>query len=207
MSWHRMGMAAIEHVYRYADGSRLEGGAAGPRLALVAESRAREAAPVFFDGRLLEPATSAACLHMVSDLVGSRFYIPPAMLARILREADPVVTVGRAMLRFEGFSACCSSYIRHDIEPAAFAAEAVCAGSTNVDFRDRMRGALAQVRSGADLRLTVSAEAVGLSHERAEAVERKVPLPIRWLKGFAEVQVHQAGMRPALSLSKVAAQR
>jgi hypothetical protein len=38
-------------------------------------------------------------------------------------------------------------------------------------------------------------------------VERKVPLPERWLKGFAEVQVAAARMRPAAELAAVPARR
>jgi hypothetical protein len=39
------------------------------------------------------------------------------------------------------------------------------------------------------------------------AVERKVPLPERWLKGFAEVQVASAQMLLRLELSVVEARR
>jgi hypothetical protein len=49
--------------------------------------------------------------------VASRFFVPPAMLERILALADPIVTSGGGMLRFEGFSGCRSVYARVDLTP------------------------------------------------------------------------------------------
>ena len=197
-------MVAVEHHYRYAASSRLKPVAGGADLRLAAEVGG---SPCFFEGELTNPAISAMCLRAVSDMVGTRFYVPPSMLARILLEADPVATVAKGILRFEGFSACCSTYIRHDISDDAFNAEVATAGSVNVDFRDDMRAALAQVSRDANLRLTISPDAVAVDVEGESVVEKKVPLPLRWVKGFAEVQTHQAGMRHAFRLDKIAAQR
>lgn len=176
----------------------------GSHLRLAAESSGPSC---FFDGYLKDPMVSAACLRAVSDVVGTRYYIPPAMLARILREADPVATVTRDVLRFEGFSACCSTYIRHDIGADAFTVDAATPGTVNVDFRDGMRAALAKVRRGAQLRMTISADALKVEHDGDSVVEKKVPLPLRWIRGFAEVQTHQAGMTHTIGFSKIAAQR
>jgi len=104
----------------------------------------------FFEGKLLEPVITARCLRTVSDLVGTRFYIPPSMLARIIREADPVVTVSSDALRFEGFSSCCSAYVRHDLTADCYAAENIRVGTTNVDFGADMRAALAKVNCRAE---------------------------------------------------------
>ena len=161
----------------------------------------------FFDGYLKHPMTSATCLRAVSDIVGTRFYVPAAMLARILREADPVATVAKDMVRFEGFSGCCSTYIRLDIDASGFLAEAATPGTVNVDFRDDMRAALGQVRRDSQLRLTISTDTVRVEHQGKGVVEKKVPLPLRWVKGLAEVQTHQASMLHSIRLSKIAAQR
>lgn len=197
-------MAAIEHLYRYNSPSKLTTVAGGADLRLVAETTS---VPCFFEGRLNDPATSAMCLRAVSDLVGTRFYVPPSMLARIMREADPVATVAQETLRFEGFSACCSTYIRHDIGADAFTPVNITPGTVNVDFRDDMRAALANVRADEHLHMTISSEAITIDRGGQNVVEKKVPLPIRWLKGFAEVQAHQAGMAHAFCLGKIAAQR
>ena len=199
-------MAVVEHLYRYACPSSLEPSVDGLSLQLVAELD-EERDTGFFKGDLLEPLVTARCLRAVSDLVGTRFYIPPSMLARILREADPVVTVASDKVRFEGFSACCSTYIRHDMAEGSFEADRLSPGTTNVDFQADMRAALARVRDKTPLRLVVHQDAVELHQPEGSVIERKVPLPVRWMKGFAEVQSHLSGMSKMFTLSRVQAQK
>jgi len=161
----------------------------------------------FFEGKLLEPGITARCLRTVSDLVGTRFYIPPSMLERILREADPVVTVTRDVIRFEGFSSCCSTYVRHDLTDECYEAVNIRPGTTNVDFGADMRATLARITGGTPLQLAIQRDAVVLRHLDTEIVERKVPLPVRWIKGFAEVQTHLIDMEKRISFSRVQTQR
>jgi SWIM zinc finger len=77
----------------------------------------------------------------------------------------------------------------------------------NVDFNDAMRAALARVMTRTPLRLQVGFDAVEVETFDGSAVERRVPLPERWVKGFSEVQVAVRGLAPALELGAVAAQR
>ena len=195
----------------------------GPRPELLGTAPSPASAPVsrlrlasaydgerlpFLQARLAYPQVTAKALRAVSDMAGARFYIPPAMLARILREADPVATVSPEAIRFEGLSACCSTYIRLDLDDEALAAtDQRSSGTTNVDFGKEMKEALARVRPEAGLDLQIGAEGVSVRHERAAAAEEKVPLPLRWIRGFAEVQQHMAGMEHSFSLSRVAALR
>ncbi|MBK7006826.1 MAG: hypothetical protein IPH37_18235 [Burkholderiales bacterium] len=86
------------------------------------------------------------------------------------------------MLRFEGFSACCSTYIRIDMEPQAYAGEVVSKGTTNIDFNAPMRAALARVRDADGLALSVGRSEFALRSGGAEVVEKKVELPLRWLR-------------------------
>ncbi|MDA8586489.1 SWIM zinc finger domain-containing protein [Rhodobacteraceae bacterium] len=146
-------------------------------------------------------------MRAISEIVGSRFYVPPSMLAKILREADPVATVGADAVRFEGFSACCSAYIRLDLDNAALDVEERRKGTTNVDFGPELRGALATVARNTKMAISIGADAVEIIKDGKAIVEKKVPLPLRWVKGFAEVQVAVAGMEPAFSLPKIGAQR
>ncbi|MEL6685677.1 MAG: SWIM zinc finger family protein [Pseudomonadota bacterium] len=201
-------MAVIEKRYSYAAASSLSGPADHPQLLLACENVAD--APTdnnFLRARALFPDVTARSLRAVSEIVGSRFYVPPAMLARILREADPVATVSADTVRFEGFSACCSAYIRLDMGKAALEVAHRQNGTTNVDFGPALRSALATVDKEAVLDLGIGSEAVEIVHDGNALVEKKVPLPPRWIKGFAEVQIIMAGMKPAYSLSRVAAQR
>jgi hypothetical protein len=187
---------ALAHVYRYQRASSLR----GPELTL-ATSGGAEAHPHFFVGGLAEPALAAQALWTLSRVVQSRYHVPAAMLQKILILADPVVTSGAELLRFEGFSSCASVYTRVDLLPDAFTSRDVARpGTTNVDFNAEMRAALARVRSGDRLGLSVGHGEVVLEADHGPVIERKVPLPLRWLKGFVEVQAYQAAMRPRLEL-------
>ncbi|MCG6901867.1 MAG: SWIM zinc finger domain-containing protein [Rhodobacter sp.] len=200
-------MANIEHAYRYPGHSSLSGTPGKQQLSLVCDTADPRESRDFLTAVALSPDISAKALRAVSEIVGSRFYVPPSMLARILREADPVATVSPEAVRFEGFSACCSAYIRLDMDDGALEVSHRRSGTTNVDFGAELRAALAQVQPGSRMEINIGPQSVGISHERAAVVERKVPLPARWIRGFGNVQVHLAGMEPAFTLSQVAAQR
>ena len=68
--------------------------------------------------------------------------MPPNAKAR--QFTDPLVTAGAGVLRFEGFSACASAWIRADFSPEAYSGSIVSHGTTNVDFNPPMRQALAR---------------------------------------------------------------
>ena len=183
-------MTAAAHVYRYAAASRRE----GATLALRASGAAEAAEAPFLTGRLLQPRATADWLLTVAAIVRQRFFTPPAMREKQILLADPVVTVGREHVRFEGFSSCCGVYARLDCDGDAIAAEQRSFGTTNVDFGEAMRTALTAVRDGEHVRLQVGSMGVELAHPGGSAVERRVDLPLRWLRGFAEVQAVMAGM-------------
>ena len=196
----------IEQVYRYDHASELRTVPQGRALALASDRSLTEA-PAFLKARALYPDVTAKSLRAISEIVRSRFYVPPSMLAKILREADPVATVGADAVRFEGFSACCSAYIRLDLDDGALDVEERRKGTTNVDFGPELRGALATVARDTEMEIGIGADAVEIVTNGDAIVEKKVPLPLRWVKGFAEVQVAIAGMEPAYSLPRIAAQR
>ncbi|WP_408889221.1 SWIM zinc finger family protein [Myxococcus faecalis] len=199
-------MTALNHTYLYAGPSELVPVEKGHALRLMT-SGGGAPQPYFFEGRLLQPRLTALSLRALSRVVGSRFFIPPAMLNRILREADPVVTCGRGMLRFEGFSGCASTYARVDLPPAAYEGDVASFGTTNVDFNAAMRAALSTVREDEPLSLSVGHAEVALQRGDTRVVERKVPLPLRWLKGFAEVQAYLSRLTPFAELSATEALR
>jgi hypothetical protein len=199
-------MTALDHTYRYQGASEIVATQRGAALTLVTSGRNDEH-PFFFEGELTKPRLTALALRSLARIVGTRFFIPAAMLGKILALADPVVTSGRGMLRFEGFSGCASTYVRVDLTPEAYAGETAGLGTTNVDFNAGMRAALASVRDGEPLGLSVGRSLVVLKSARGEVVERKVPLPARWLKGFVEVQAYLARMRPFCELGGIEAMR
>ncbi|MCH9648293.1 MAG: SWIM zinc finger domain-containing protein [Deltaproteobacteria bacterium] len=195
-------MKALEHTYRYREDSVLGEGNGKPSLHL-ATSGGRESNPHFFAGSLLSPRRTADFLLALYEVVQSRFYIPSAMLQRILREADPVVTCDGERLRFEVFSSCCSVYARVDLLPEALSGSMVGRGTTNVDFNPPLRAALARVRDDDPVALRVGREQVELDRAGEKVVERKVRLPTRWIRGFLEIQSYLRGLEaePRLRVS------
>ncbi len=146
-------------------------------------------------------------LTAVHLVVGARFFTPPNSVARAIALADPVVTAGGGILRFEGFSSCCSTYVRADLLPEAYNGQVSGKGTTNVDFNAPMRAALASIRDESGLSLTVGTDALTLRSGTSEVTERKVELPIRWIRGMVEVQSFQAAMLRRLEVSGLEALR
>lgn len=183
-------VASLAYTYRYNFASDVVSRCDDIGLRL-ATSGGHEPNPYFFSGRLEYPKEMADQLLTLAQVVSSRFYLPGAV-----RLVDPVVTSNDQVLRFEGFSSCCGVYARVDLKAAAFDAELHGRGTTNVDFNSSMRTALARVRTQDHVFLSVGADKVVLSSGGSDVVEKKVSLPLRWLKGFTEVQAYQ----PALNL-------
>jgi hypothetical protein len=190
----------LDYTFRYHSSSALVEDAGRNRLALVTMPD-RHGATRFFDGAVAAPKRTADLLLTVVDVVESRFHIPPAMLARILKASDPVITCGREMMRFEGFSACCGVYVRLDLLPYALDGERLQSGTTNVNINPPMRVALSRLRDGEPMALSVGSEGLEVRSSGASQLENRVTLPARWLRGFAEVQALQARMTPRFSLS------
>ncbi len=183
----------LDYTYRYAQASELSksGPEWGLRLATFGGAGAAPAEhPFFFDGRMRQPHIVASMLLTLAKVVSTRFWMPlnPALL-------DPVVTSSEELLRFEGFSSCCGVYARADLDAPTFDADIQGRGTTNVDFNSAMRGALAQLRQSDSVRLAVGADAVRLERAEQAVVEKKVKLPVRWIKGFTEVQAYLPALR------------
>ncbi len=193
---------AIEHIDRYAAPSSVS----DTGIFLAASSSSASTAP-FFAGCLAAPRRGADLALTLAQVVRTRYYTPPAMVQRLIQQSDPVITCGGGVLRFEGFSACCGVYARLDLLGNAFDADRLEPGTANVDFNPPMRAALAKLRDGQRARLTVSKAGFEVAAEFSEAFERRVALPVRWIKGFVEVQAHQARMERQFTISGAIAQR
>jgi len=194
---------SLQHTDRYSTPSSVNHSG----IFLAASSSAASRAP-FFVGRLIQPRRAADLALTLAHVVEARFYTPPGMLQRIIRQRDPVITCAGGMLRWEGFSACCGVYARLDLLGGALDADRMEPGTSNVDFNPPMRAALAKLREGERARLEVSASGFTLVPESSGAAfERRVELPARWIKGFVEVQAHQARMERRFGLSGAMVQR
>lgn len=193
-------MAEVLHTYRYAGPSRVDQQGSEARALLSTSSP--DGSPWFFEGHVREPELVASMLLLVSRLARTRFYTPPGMLAAILRAADPVVTANAGVLRFESFSLCNGAYARFDYPLGEWSSDLQAGlGTTNVDFGDAMANALTRIGRDDALILSVGEEGVEVTSAGGTAIERKVPLPDRWVRGFAEVQLAQLHVAPVFELS------
>jgi SWIM zinc finger len=199
-------MAAADQTYSYLAPSSVALGEGSSEVTL-ATSGGREAHPYFFTGFLGEPRQTAQALLVVGEVARTRYYEPPNMVAARIAAADPVVTSNLDRLRFESFSACAGVYARLDLEPGVLDGRPRAWGTTNVDFNPPMRAALARIRDADAMLMNVGHDEVVVTTLEGSAVERKVPLPKRWLKGFAEVQFVSSQMFPQHELSSVEAGR
>ena len=179
-----MAALSLDYAYRYRFATRTEerGGALGLRFATYG---GEEENPYFFEGRIEQPKVVADILLTLSQVVRTHFFLPrPTVL-------DPVVTCSNDILRFEGFSGCCGVYARADFRSHTFDTPIVGRGTTNVDFNNEMRAGLTKLRVRKDSRLAVGSHELSLRVDDQEIVEKKVKLPIRWVKCFSEVQAYQ----------------
>ncbi|WP_433824969.1 SWIM zinc finger family protein [Actinoplanes sp. CA-015351] len=168
----------VSAVYSYLGSSALDDG-------LTLQTSGGPAAhPRFFTGFLTDPGAAATGLLAVAEVARSRYFRPvsPASL-------DPVVTAGVDRLRFESFSGCCGVYARLDVLPAGLDGEIVAHGTTNVDVNLPLQRALTRVGRADPLHVAVGPDDLTVTTFDGPLVERKVPLPSRWLRGFAEAQV------------------
>lgn len=193
--------AALDYVYRYPFSSALDTHK-GDRALKLATFTAGEQSPYFFEGKMAEPVALTRMFLVLSDIVRTHFFMP-------LPEAalDPVFTSNDSALRMEGFSACCGVYARIDMQPDAFGASVKSRGTTNVDFNDPMRAALRTVAHGDSISLAVGRDEVAMDFDAQRVVEKKVKLPLRWVKGFGEVQAFQTRLVQRFEIPAPAALR
>ncbi|MFI8436889.1 SWIM zinc finger family protein [Streptomyces sp. NPDC079020] len=175
----------------YARHSALESSPTGTLLGLETSGgltpRGAEAHPRFFAGFLSSPRIAARGLLAVADVASARYY--QRSLASSL---DPVVTGNGDRLRFESFSGCCGVYARLDVLQEGLEGERTGHGTTNVDVNNPLREALSRITADDPLHLRVGPEEMTVTTLDGPVVEKKVPLPDRWLRGFAEAQVASA---------------
>ncbi|SEH00098.1 SWIM zinc finger [Nonomuraea solani] len=168
--------------YAYAGHSTLTDGRLGLSTSGGTALAGPQAHPRFFSGLLTQAAPAAAGLLAVADVALTRYHQPRPGWTR-----DPVVTCDGGRLRFESFSACGGVYARLDV--LELEGDVLDRGTTNVDVNGPLRESLARVGGRDPLHLGVGPDELTVTTLDGAVVEKKVPLPSRWLRGFAEVQV------------------
>lgn len=173
-------------------------------LAKYSEVHKNTDVPCFFWGNIRQPFILARCLITLSNIVKSSFNLSPFQMALI---KDPIVTAGNQRLRFEGFSHCAGVYARVDILPDGLEGEFLENGTTNVDFNQRMITALGSIRPNEKIMLSVGEKEVGLYKKEEKIIEKKVPLPTKWIKGLGTVQVYLSESEKRYTFNKIQAQQ
>lgn len=140
--------------------------------------------PQLFRGLLARPDVAAAGLLAVADVAATTY--ADFGLAKRVANLDPVVTASGDRLRFESFSGCNGVHARFDLLPTGIDTGDAAFGTTNVDINQPLRSALSAVHRAALLHLSVGDDELRISTPDATFVERKVTLPERWVRGFAE---------------------
>lgn len=193
-------MTDLELVYRGASTLEKQGGMHRLLLAHQTEIEEINEIPCFFWGTLTDAYTTAKCWTTISKVVKSNFGPVPLAFLR-----DPIVTAGAGRLRFEGFSSCNGVYVRLDMKPEAVDGEFITSGTTNVDFNDPMLNALNAIQKNERVVLAVGEKEVQVISEKSKVVERKVRLPMRWIKGLSSVQLYLADMGLKFEMGKIQA--
>ena len=174
--------ASIDFTYKYSFASEILTNSIGKPVLSLATCDSNQAHPHFFDGKVLYPRIMGDMLITLTDVVRSHFFLPrPTNL-------DPVLTSNEELLRLEGFSGCCGVYARVDLPAPFFEGDLFGRGTTNVDFNTPMRNALMRLRDNEDVQFSVGNDGVELTKGNQRTIEKKVKLPLRWIKGFSEVQ-------------------
>ncbi len=188
-------------TYQYSLASSLKKKQNTEELSLAKYSEIeRKNAPCFFWGKLTQPYITARCLITLSNIVQSSFNLSPFQMALL---KDPIVTAGNDKIRFEGFSHCAGVYGRVDVLPGGHDGEFLENGTTNVDFNQAMIGALGTIQKNEKVVLSVGQKEVGLHKGGENIIERKVPLPIKWIKGLTTVQLFFADTEEVFCLNKI----
>lgn len=173
-------------------------------LAQYSEIQKKKDTPCFFWGNVGQPFILARCLITLSNIVKSSFNLSPFQMALL---KDPIVTAGNGRLRFEGFSHCAGVYARVDVLPDGLDGEFLENGTTNVDFNQAMITALGSIRPNEKIMLSVGEKEVGLYKEEKKVVERKVPLPVKWIKGLGTVQIYLSESEKQHTFNKIQTQQ
>ena len=174
-------MAEAAHSYAYLGRSGAD--PAGRRASLQTSGGVTVAGPAanprFFTGFLAGAEQAAAGLLAVANVAQARYYQPQRVGLR-----DPVVTCNGDRLRLESFSGCCGVYARLDVLSEALDGEVHDRGTTNVDVNAPLREALARIGGADPLHLAVGPDELAVTTLDGPLVEKKVPLPERWLRGL-----------------------
>jgi hypothetical protein len=190
------GVSGTPMTYLYAARSSTEAHADGTRLGL-----ATTAPELFLAGTVERADVLATALLRIGEIAGTRFF-SPVTDPRPAELADPIITSGDGVVRFESLSTCSGVAARLDLLPGATQLDVERAGTTNVDVGPHLRHLLAQVRRRDPMHVVVGPQGLGVRTLDGSVLERRVELPERWVRSLAELQVLASRMSLRLVLDQ-----
>lgn len=181
-------------TYAYANRSELRTVGERTELGLATTEHA-----TFLDGMVERADVLSAALLRVADIAATRYYVF-ATAAQKAAWADPIITTGDGVVRFESLSLCCGVAARLDVLSGGLELSTEQAGTTNVDLGPEMRHLLAGVLRRDPMRLVVGENGLAVHTLDGQAHERTVDLSQRWIRSLAELQVITSQMTLRLEL-------
>ncbi|KAF0248282.1 MAG: zinc finger SWIM domain-containing protein, partial [bacterium] len=137
-------------------------------------------------------------LLALRDCITSKLYTSLEEIQ--LASLDPLITVTQERIFFEAFSLDEASYGRVSIQLEALnSIDVLTQGCTNIEFSEKLRQGLQQLRSSQPAWLAVERKAFSLNTGKSNIIEKRIVLPPSWMRGFLEVQASL--QRPATTVS------
>ena len=154
--------------------------------------------PLFFNGKIIDPAIISGGLLVLADIVSTRYfkYVPVA-------QRDPILSAQGDRLRAECFSACNGVYARMDVFQSALDGE-ILYGTTNVDIGADLRKSLFNVKQGDRLKFRIGDEGWKTVHSRKAdnnniltdvRIQRPVKMPDRWIRALGNCAMLHKNMK------------
>ena len=197
MGWPTVPSMIDAYQYSYRSASSLTADRLDLQTTALPAGVVDERTGPFFVGFARHPAVLAAGVLAVSAVARARYFQPAPSAVR-----DPVISSDGHVVRLESFSDCCGVHARLDLLPESLDGSVAGRGTTNVDVNEPLRRALARVGDDGLLHLAVGSDELAVTTGEGAVIERRVPLPPRWLRGFAEVQVITSGFEPKVDLGR-----
>jgi len=142
---------------------------------------------VDLSARIAEPIVFRDAMLALRKCIISELYVSTQEIIR--RQQDPLITVTRERVFFEGFSTDESTYARVAVGPNAFDdVSKMREGCTNVNFTSNLATELARMRSTRPTSLEVRREGLTVKQKDRTHHEQKIDLPDSWMYGFLQVQ-------------------
>ena len=154
--------------------------------------------PLFFNGKIIDPAIISGGLLVLADIVSTRYfkYVP-------VGQRDPILSAQGDRLRAECFSACNGVYARLDIFQSALDGE-ILYGTTNVDIGADLRRSLFNIKKEDRLKFRIGDEGWKIFNSKKLddkttlaniLIQRPVKMPDRWIRALGNCAMLHKNMK------------